>query len=122
MAERKRLIGRSEQLIERGKALKFSVGTASGEELPAFAVRFRGRVYAYLNRCAHVSVELDWAEGEFFDISGLYLVCARQGAADLPDSGRCAAGPCRGGRLHALSIAEENGSIYLIEREESKNV
>ena len=49
-------------------------------EAAAFAVRFRGRVRAFLNRCGHLPVELDWEEGRFFDASGLYLICATHGA------------------------------------------
>lgn len=122
MAERKRLIGNSDQIVERGKGLRFTLETSGGESQPAFAVRFRGRVFAYLNRCAHVSVELDWAEGEFFDYSGLYLVCATHGAAYYPENGRCAIGPCKGGRLQPLEVIESDGEIYLIENEELKDV
>jgi nitrite reductase/ring-hydroxylating ferredoxin subunit len=47
-------------------------------------VRYGGVVYGYLNRCAHVPIELDWAEGEFFESSGLYLMCATHGAVMRP--------------------------------------
>ena len=79
-----------------------SASSATGRREPAFAVRFDGVVHAYLNRCAHVPVELDWVEGEFFDLSRLYLVCSTHGAAYLPESGRCVAGPCSGSGLVAL--------------------
>jgi nitrite reductase/ring-hydroxylating ferredoxin subunit len=117
MAAQPRLICRSDQLPERGKGWRFEVEGRNGETLPAFAVRYRGKVYAYINRCAHVGVELDWAGGEFFDISGLYLVCATHGAAYLPDSGRCAVGPCRGGGLQPLTVSEHDGEVYLLEKE-----
>lgn len=118
MAERKRLIGTSDQIVERGKGLRFTLDTPNGNGAPAFAIRFRGHVYAYVNRCAHVSVELDWAEGDFFDFSGLYLICSTHGAAYYPENGRCAIGPCKGGGLQSLSVIESNGEIYLIENEE----
>lgn len=119
MASGPRLICRSDQLTERGKGWRFQVEGPQGEALPAFAVRYHGKVYAYINRCAHIGVELDWAEGEFFDISGLYLVCATHGAAYLPDSGRCAIGPCRGGRLLPLAVSENDGEVYLLEKEKT---
>ena len=56
---------------------------------PAFAIRYRDRVYAYLNACAHVPVELDLVEGDLFDLSGQYLVCAMHGAYYHPESGVC---------------------------------
>ncbi|MGH8630983.1 MAG: Rieske (2Fe-2S) protein [Burkholderiales bacterium] len=117
MAGKQRLICRSDQIAERARGWRFAVDTPSGQ-LPAFVIRYRGKVYAYVNRCAHVGTELDWAEGEFFDVSGLYLVCATHGAAYYPDSGHCAGGPCRGGRLSALRVAESDGAVYLLEDED----
>ncbi len=118
MAGRERLIASSNQIIERSKGLRFTVDTDNGDWLPAFAVRYHGVVYAYVNRCAHVSLELDWNEGEFFDISGLYLLCATHGAAYYPDSGKCALGPCKGGGLQSLATSEHDGNIYLIEQKD----
>ncbi len=54
-------------------------------------------------------------EGEFFDLSGLYLVCATHGAAYLPESGRCVAGPCSGKALTPLRVMESDGNVYLID-------
>ncbi len=118
MARRQRLIAASDQIVERGKGLRFSVDSPSGKSLPAFAIRYGGAVFAYVNRCAHISVELDWAEGNFFDASGLYLVCSTHGAAYFPDSGKCAAGPCKGGGLQPLPTTEHGGNVYLIEQED----
>ncbi len=121
MARRQRLIAASDQIAERGKGLRFSVDSAAGQSLPAFAIRYGGVVFAYVNRCAHISVELDWAEGDFFDTSGLYLVCATHGAAYFPDSGKCAAGPCKGGGLQPLPTIEHGGNVYLIEQEDGSD-
>jgi nitrite reductase/ring-hydroxylating ferredoxin subunit len=122
VAARKRLIGSSDQIVERGKGLRFSVEAPDGRAQPAFAVRYRGRVYGYLNRCAHVSVQLDWEEGQFFDVSGLYLVCSTHGAAYYPENGRCAMGPCKGGGLQPLDVVEADGEIYLLGNEELEDV
>jgi nitrite reductase/ring-hydroxylating ferredoxin subunit len=119
VARKQRLIAASDQIAERGKGLRFSVDSPGGSSLPAFAVRYDGVVFAYLNRCAHISVQLDWAEGDFFDMSGLYLMCATHGATYFPDSGKCAAGPCKGGGLQPLPIAEHGGNVYLIEQEDA---
>jgi len=45
---------------------------SDGKPEPAFAVRYRSRVYAYRNRCAHMPMELDWQPGKFFDVWGLH--------------------------------------------------
>lgn len=113
MAEHKRLICAAADLQERGRGIRFTV-ERNGEQQPAFAVRYRGVVRAFLNRCAHVPVELDWMEGEFFDLSGLYLVCSTHGAAYRPESGRCVNGPCSGRGLTALAVEELDGKVYLI--------
>ncbi|MGI4935552.1 MAG: Rieske (2Fe-2S) protein [Janthinobacterium lividum] len=105
------LICDSEALIEGGKGVRFPV-TAFGVDAIGFAVRYKGTAHAYLNRCAHVPIELDWAEGEFFESSGLYLMCATHGAIYLPESGRCAGGPCRGGGLHKISVIEKEKRVY----------
>ncbi|NIO42258.1 MAG: Rieske 2Fe-2S domain-containing protein [Burkholderiales bacterium] len=119
MARRQRLIAASDEIVERGRGLRFSVDAAEGDWLPAFAIRYKGVVYAYINRCAHLSVELDWAQGNFFDVSGLYLVCATHGAAYFPNNGKCAMGPCKGGALQPLPITERDGNVYLIEQEDA---
>ena len=93
-----------------GKGLRFAI-LAGGHPGTGFVVRYRGQPYAYVNRCAHVPIELDWAEGEFFESSGLYLMCATHGALYVPDSGLCAGGPCRGGRLRPIGLVERDGQL-----------
>jgi nitrite reductase/ring-hydroxylating ferredoxin subunit len=110
----KRLICSSLDLTEGGKGVRFTV-PLRGEECPAFAIRYDGVVRAYLNRCQHVPVELDWMEGEFFDHSGLYLVCATHGATYMPESGVCIAGPCKGRRLVSVAVEEAAGQVWLQE-------
>ncbi len=114
MAGAKRLICTAADLVERGKGVRFSV-ERNGRTEPAFAVRYGGTVHAYLNRCAHVSVELDWSEGEFFDLSGLYLICSTHGAMYLPHTGQCVGGPCKGARLVPVPVEESDGKVYSID-------
>lgn len=115
MAAGKRLICPSAALVERGDGVRFEVGEGATAS-PAFAVRYGGRVYAYLNRCAHVPVQMDWMEGKFFDMSRHLLICAVHGAHYDPRDGRCVMGPCRGARLSALAVEECDGMVYLVER------
>jgi nitrite reductase/ring-hydroxylating ferredoxin subunit len=105
------LVCASEAVLEKGKGVRFPV-LAFGDAGTGFVVRYGGRAYGYLNRCAHVPIELDWMEGEFFESSGLYLMCATHGAVYLPDSGQCAGGPCKGGRLRPIAVHEVDGNIY----------
>jgi nitrite reductase/ring-hydroxylating ferredoxin subunit len=105
------LICESGQVVEGGKGVRFPV-LAFGDAATGFVVRYDGKPYAYLNRCAHVPIELDWFEGEFFESSGLYLMCSTHGAIYVPESGLCAGGPCKGGKLRPIAVHEVDDKIY----------
>ena len=105
------LIGASEAVADGGKGLRFPV-LAGGAPGTGFVVRYQGRAHGYLNRCAHVPIELDWNEGEFFDSSGLYLMCSTHGALYVPGSGVCAGGPCKGRQLRTIAIEERDGQLF----------
>jgi nitrite reductase/ring-hydroxylating ferredoxin subunit len=107
-----RLICASGELAEGGDGVRFEL-VWEGETAPAFAIRHCGRVYAYLNRCAHIAMELDWKEGKFFDTDGEYLICSTHGALYAPESGACRGGPCRGAKLVGLNVFEADGRVYL---------
>ena len=111
MADAERLICASQELLDSRGGVRFEV-EYFGEPAPAFAVRYRGRAHGYLNRCAHVAMELDWQEGVFFDAAGRDLVCGTHGAVYDTASGRCVDGPCRGGKLLKLKIEERDGMVY----------
>jgi nitrite reductase/ring-hydroxylating ferredoxin subunit len=100
---------RSDALREAGTAVPFDV-VYGGQTCRAFAIRFEGRPQAYLNRCTHVAMEMDWRENHFFDDSGRWLLCASHGAAYDPASGACQGGPCRGG-LIKIDLVETDGVV-----------
>jgi nitrite reductase/ring-hydroxylating ferredoxin subunit len=97
-------------LAERGAAVPFDIIYA-GQTCRAFAIRFNQQPHAYLNRCTHVAMELDWQPNRIFDATGQWLVCASHGAAYAPDSGACAGGPCRGG-LVRIELSEADAVVY----------
>ena len=100
----------SADLQNGGKAVPFDVNF-SGQTCTAFAIRFQGTVHAYLNRCTHVAMEMDWQPGQFFDDTGQWLLCSTHGAAYKPDTGECGGGPCRGG-LVKIQLVEEGGVVH----------
>jgi len=104
-------ICRSHELHEKGRARVFDV---LHYEAPAtaFALRFDGRVVAYLNRCAHVPAEMDWQPGEFLDAGREFILCSIHGASYEPRDGRCIGGPCGRGRLTPLAVEENDGQVY----------
>jgi nitrite reductase/ring-hydroxylating ferredoxin subunit len=107
------LICASAQLEDGGLAHRFEITQADGSRLPAFAIRYRGQVHGYLNRCCHVPIELDLQDGKLFDLSGHHLICSMHGARYHPATGYCSWGPCRGQSLTALDVIEENGQVWL---------
>jgi nitrite reductase/ring-hydroxylating ferredoxin subunit len=114
MAGGERLICASAALRDGGAGVRFRAAAPGGGEASGFAVRHRGKVRAYLNRCPHLGTELDWQPGQFFEESGLYLICSTHGALFEPDDGSCIEGPCRGASLQALEIAERDGQVFLL--------
>ena len=102
----------SAELVEKSLGLRFALPQL-GEFATGFVVRFQGRAHAYVNQCAHVPVELDWNQGEFFTSGKDYLICATHGAHYVPDTGHCVMGPCKGKSLHALPVTEQNHQITI---------
>ena len=113
MAAEERLICAADNVLEAGKGWRFTV-QRFGREVPAFVIRFRGKIYGYFNECGHVPAELDWMPGEFFDDSKLYLICSIHGAFYAPETGACLGGRCQGRGLKPLNVAERNGKIFLL--------
>jgi nitrite reductase/ring-hydroxylating ferredoxin subunit len=113
MVARQGLICPSEALADSGNGVRFEV-EYFGDKAPAFAVRHRGKVRAYLNRCAHVAMELDWQEGVFFDSEGRDLLCSTHGATYEAASGRCIGGPCNGTPLVTVRVEERDGNVYFM--------
>ncbi len=101
----------SAELEESGKAHVFDV-LLWHRPAHAFALRFEGRVVAYLNRCAHVPTEMDWQPGEFLDSERRFIVCTMHGAVYEPATGHCIAGPCPGARLMPVPVVENGGQVY----------
>lgn len=110
MAATERIICDSDALVDAGEGVRFEIVRGERAE-SAFVIRHGGKVHAYLNRCAHVAVELDWQLGKFFDVDGEHLICSTHGAIYEPSTGVCVQGPCKGDRLMAVSVEEINGKV-----------
>jgi nitrite reductase/ring-hydroxylating ferredoxin subunit len=113
VARDQRLICDSATLADSGTGVRFEV-EYFGDPAPAFVVRHCGKVHGYLNRCAHVAMELDWREGEFFDSGSEHLICSTHGATYDAASGACLGGPCGKSPLVALELEERDGKVYFL--------
>jgi nitrite reductase/ring-hydroxylating ferredoxin subunit len=100
----------SADLQDGGQAVSFDL-SYGGQTCRAFAIRYRAQVHAYLNRCTHVAMEMDWQPDRFFDDTGQWLLCASHGAAYRPESGQCAGGPCKGGLIR-IDLSEAQGVVF----------
>jgi len=97
--------------LREGQGLRFEV-VLDGVARDAFAVRWHGRVHAYVNMCRHESLPLDFGDAHFFDEAYDALVCCHHGARYRPDDGVCVDGPCVGGRLTRLEVVERDGALW----------
>ena len=100
----------SRDLVEGGRAVPFDV-LFGGQTCRAFAIRFKGQAHAYVNRCTHIPMEMDYQPDQFFDDTGRWLLCATHGAAYSPDTGACAGGPCRGS-LAKITLSERDVVVH----------
>lgn len=112
MADGERLICTAAELSEKGRGVRFET-RHDGQMAAAFVVRYGQQPCAFLNRCGHVPVELDWQPGEFFDVEQTFLICATHGALYHPATGACVGGRCNGRGLIPLPVVERDGHIYL---------
>jgi nitrite reductase/ring-hydroxylating ferredoxin subunit len=110
MAENPIPLCNAPDLQNSGDAVPFDV-IYQGQTCRAFAVRHAGTAHAYLNRCAHVAMEMDYQPNRFFDNSGQWLMCATHGATYSPATGACVGGPCRGG-LVKIALSEFDGVVH----------
>lgn len=101
----------STELVDKGLAVLFDV-LQYREPAHGFALRFEGRVVAYLNRCVHVPTEMDWQPGDFLDSEKSFILCSIHGASYEPLTGRCAGGPCGRGSLRPIAVEERDGVVY----------
>ena len=97
-------------LVNSGEAVPFDV-IYCGQTSQAFCIRYQDQVHAYLNRCSHVPMEMDYQPNRFFDSTGQWLMCATHGAMYDPQTGACRGGPCRGG-LTKIVLSETGGVVH----------
>ncbi len=75
-----------------------------GREEECFIVNHDGKLYAYVNRCCHVPMTMDWIENQFFTEDKCYIQCATHGACYVPETGECVAGPPLGKFLTVVPL------------------
>lgn len=79
------------------------------------AIRRKGQLYLYLNRCPHRGIPLEWQPDQFLDFERQYIQCSTHGALFQIDSGRCIQGPCQGQSLEAVNFNLIDQHIFILD-------
>jgi nitrite reductase/ring-hydroxylating ferredoxin subunit len=106
---RGKVIASAEDLVD-GTTKKFQL-RCGRQSIEGILVRHEGGFYAYVNRCCHIPMPMDWVDNQFFTEDKRYLICATHGATYEPTTGECVWGPCYGGALQAVPIEITNGKV-----------
>jgi nitrite reductase/ring-hydroxylating ferredoxin subunit len=107
---KRKLIARVGELTH-GQSKKFTLWRG-GREFEAMLVNYEGNLHAYINRCPHIGIGLDWVDNQFFTVDHRYLMCANHGAVFEPATGECIWGPCAGTALESVPLAVRGGKIF----------
>nr|ABU50911.1 hypothetical protein [Pseudomonas sp. WBC-3] len=67
-------------------------------------VRRGDSVWAYVNRCPHFSVPLNFQPQTFCTYRSQILMCAHHSAMFRFEDGQCVDGPCKGAQLESVPI------------------
>ena len=77
---------------------------------PVIVVRRGEQVWAYVNRCPHFSVPLDFVPGNVSCYRSQVLMCAHHSALFRFDDGVCIDGPCSGAGLEAVAVEVDSAA------------
>lgn len=89
--------------LAEAAAREFSAGEGDWP-LRGFVVRHQGQWRAYVNRCPHARLTLNFRPDEFFAADAPLLQCTVHGALFEPLTGHCVQGPCAGQSLISLPV------------------
>src|SRR5689334_15216867 len=99
--------------LQPGESSKFLLPIRDADE-ECFLINYEGEFHAYVNRCRHVPMAMDWVDNQFFAEQGRYLMCQTHNAYYEPGSGECVAGPASacGKLLYRVPLEVADGVIY----------
>jgi len=76
----------------------------NGARISIFIIKHGDGVLGYVNSCPHARLPLNWQDEQFFDVTGLYLLCANHAAYFDIATGQCVRGPCKGQSLTTFPV------------------
>jgi len=95
--------------LPRGTTRKFLL-PVEGEAVEAFVVNVDGTLHAWVNRCRHLPLTMDWVESRFLVEAG-FIVCAAHGARYRADTGECVLGPPLGRQLIRVPLRIDGDQV-----------
>jgi len=97
----------------RAKGFHLLRSEPDGSEIPwhIIVVRWDRKLHAYVNRCPHQGVHLDWEPNQFLDGDGTRIICGKHGSLFEVATGECVDGPCRGAQLEPVRLCVLDGDI-----------
>jgi len=105
----------NQALPERG-FLTLDILLYGGEIAPCLVFRFKGRVFAYRNQCVHMVRRLDGEQRRIFDEAGELLRCTMHGIVYQPETGESLSTLCKGEKLTAIKVVENEGRIFMADK------
>ena len=96
--------------LQPGETRKFFL-YCHGREEECFVVNHDGSLYAYVDRCCHVPMSLDWIDNQFMTEDQRFIQCATHGACYCPDTGECVAGPPLGKFLTRVPLCVRGDTV-----------
>ena len=99
--------------LKPGQSMKFLLPIRGADE-ECFMINFQGAFHAYVNRCRHIPMAMDWVDNHFFAEEGRYLMCQTHNAYYEPASGECIAGPgsACGKLLYRVPLEIKDGVVF----------
>ena len=85
----------------------------NGVSVSLFVIHKDGMFHAYINRCPHTGVNLDWQEHQFLDLDMSYIQCATHDALFEISSGECISGPCVGDALTPIELQISENALFV---------
>ncbi|MFV2057821.1 MAG: Rieske (2Fe-2S) protein [Thiohalomonadales bacterium] len=76
-------------------------------------VHHAGQRYAYVDRCPHFGLNLNWRPDQYYNINKHYLQCSTHGALFRIEDGLCIFGPCEGASLQNVPLIRRNNQYFV---------
>ena len=99
--------------IPDGGACAAKQQQADGSQRGVIVLRRGAEVWAYVNRCPHFSLPLDFEPGQFATYEGAILMCAHHSAMFRYEDGLCIDGPCAGHRLDPVEVQVLGDTVHM---------